>query len=141
MPLNQQLLCLKLIAGLKLIQDHLKEMFSIIYTPTEGEAIANFSRIFRKPEGCFLNINDVDRVDEDLSRWGDADKIDLIVVSDGEQVRHRWFLRQYDADKFDSADSWNWRSRCWRNPYFSGEARFVHSLCWNPSLKSDTSCA
>ena len=26
----------------KLILDHLKEMFSIIYTPTEGEAIANY---------------------------------------------------------------------------------------------------
>lgn len=62
-------------------------MFSIIYTPTEGEAIANFSRLFRKPDGCFLNINDVGRVDEDIGRWGDADKIDLIVVSDGEQVR------------------------------------------------------
>lgn len=59
-------------------------MFSVIYTPTEGEAIQNFSRIFRRPEGCYLNIRDQDRVDEILSRFqGD---IDYIVVSDGEEV-------------------------------------------------------
>jgi len=33
----------------KLIQTHLKEMFPIIYTPTEGDAIADYSRLFRKP--------------------------------------------------------------------------------------------
>ncbi|KAJ9296943.1 hypothetical protein DTO271G3_4704 [Paecilomyces variotii] len=68
----------------KLIQTHIKEMFSVIYTPTEGEAIQNFSRIFRRPEGCYLNIRDQDRVDEILSRFqGD---IDYIVVSDGEEI-------------------------------------------------------
>ena len=70
----------------KLILDHLKEMFSIIYTPTEGEAIANYSRLFRKPEGCFLNIDDADRVEDDLRQWGNPEDIDIIVVSDGEQI-------------------------------------------------------
>lgn len=67
----------------KLIQDHLKEMFGIIYTPTEGEAIQNFSRLFRKPEGCFLNIFDKDRIEENLAQWGQADEVDYIVVTDG----------------------------------------------------------
>ncbi|KXJ96151.1 hypothetical protein Micbo1qcDRAFT_231255 [Microdochium bolleyi] len=70
----------------RLLQDHMKEMFSIIYTPTEGEAIQNFSRIFRRPEGCFLNINDVDRVEHDLAQWGRPEDIDYIVVSDGEEI-------------------------------------------------------
>ncbi|KAJ1330939.1 oxaloacetate-decarboxylating malate dehydrogenase [Microdochium nivale] len=70
----------------RLLQDHMKEMFSIIYTPTEGEAIQNFSRIFRRPEGCFLNIKDVDRVEHDLSQWGRPEDIDYIVVSDGEEI-------------------------------------------------------
>ena len=75
------------IVSFQLIQDHLKEMFSIIYTPTEGDAIANFSRLFRRPDGCFLNIEDIDRVDADMAQWGEPDDIDLIVVSDGEQVQ------------------------------------------------------
>jgi len=61
-------------------------MFSVIYTPTEGEAIQNYSRMFRKPGGCFLDINNSDRIDESLAHYGDAEDIDLIVVSDGEQV-------------------------------------------------------
>jgi malate dehydrogenase (oxaloacetate-decarboxylating) len=71
---------------LQLIQTHLKEMFPIIYTPTEGDAIENFSRLFRRPEGCFLNINDKDRIPQDLEKWSDSADIDIIVVSDGEQV-------------------------------------------------------
>lgn len=72
--------------SIKLIQDHLKEMFSIIYTPTEGEAIQNFSRLFRRPEGCFLNILDQNRTHDNLAQWGDPEAIDYIVVSDGEEV-------------------------------------------------------
>ncbi|CAG7947988.1 unnamed protein product [Penicillium salamii] len=70
----------------KLVQTHLKEMFSVIYTPTEGDAIQNYSRLFRKPEGCFLNINDQDRIEESLSSFGISDDIDYIVVSDGEEI-------------------------------------------------------
>lgn len=61
-------------------------MFSVIYTPTEGEAIANYSRLFRRPEGCFLNIDDMDRIPDDLDQFGPSDDVDLIVVSDGEQI-------------------------------------------------------
>ena len=71
---------------MQLILDHLKEMFSVIYTPTEGEAIADYSKIFRRPEGCFLNIDDADRVEDDIKQWGGPDDIDLIVVSDGQQI-------------------------------------------------------
>ena len=70
----------------KLILDHLKEMFSVIYTPTEGDAIENYSRLFRRPEGCFLNIEDIDRIEDNINQFGEAEDIDLIVVSDGEQI-------------------------------------------------------
>ncbi|KAG2419831.1 hypothetical protein HFD88_004628 [Aspergillus terreus] len=70
----------------KLIQTHLKEMFSVIYTPTEGDAIQNYSRLFRRPEGCFLAINDQDRIEESLSNFGGGEDIDYIVVSDGEEI-------------------------------------------------------
>ena len=70
----------------QLILDHLKEMFSIIYTPTEGDAIANYSRLFRRPEGCYLNIEDADRVEQDMDQFGSPEDVDVIVVSDGEQI-------------------------------------------------------
>lgn len=71
---------------MQLLQDHFKEMFGVIYTPTEGDAIQNYSRIFRRPEGCFLNITDQDRIEECLSNFGGGEDIDYIVVSDGEEV-------------------------------------------------------
>ncbi|KAL4939993.1 hypothetical protein BDV06DRAFT_197604 [Aspergillus oleicola] len=70
----------------KLLQTHLKEMFSVIYTPTEADAIQDYSRLFRKPEGCFLNIRDQGRIDECLQNFDTGDEIDYIVVSDGEQI-------------------------------------------------------
>ncbi|KAI1496851.1 NAD-dependent malic enzyme [Biscogniauxia marginata] len=75
-----------LVLYFKLLQDHMKEMFSVVYTPTEGDAIQNFSRLFRRPEGCFLNINDIDRVSHDLAQWGRPEDIDYIVVTDGEEI-------------------------------------------------------
>lgn len=74
----------------RLIQDHIKEMFSIIYTPTEGAAIENYSRVFRRPDGCFLSIAHPDETEDRLSRFVDPDSdgggVDYIVVSDGEQI-------------------------------------------------------
>ncbi|KAJ9151630.1 Malic enzyme [Coniochaeta hoffmannii] len=70
----------------KLLYDHLAEMFRVVYTPTEGDAIQNYSRIFRRPEGCFLNVHDIGRIEHDLSLWGHADEIDYIVVTDGEEI-------------------------------------------------------
>jgi malate dehydrogenase (oxaloacetate-decarboxylating) len=67
--------------GGQLIQDHLQEMFSVVYTPTEGDAIQNYSRLFRQPEGCYLNIHDQQRVLPDLAQWGKPEDIDYIVVT------------------------------------------------------------
>lgn len=73
-----------------LLLNHLKEMFSVIYTPTEGDAIENFSRLFRRPAGCFLNVDDVDQVEERMARFVKPDQpgngVDYIVVSDGEEI-------------------------------------------------------
>jgi malate dehydrogenase (oxaloacetate-decarboxylating) len=70
----------------RLIQEHLKEMFPVIYTPTEGEAIANYSRLFRRPVGCFLNVFDPDSIEAALDKWGPPEDVDIIVCSDGEQI-------------------------------------------------------
>ncbi|KAL7793196.1 hypothetical protein V8C37DRAFT_378744 [Trichoderma ceciliae] len=70
----------------KLLLTHLKEMFSVVYTPTEGDAIQNYSRLFRRPEGCFLNINNPQNVQHDLALWGTPDDVDYICVTDGEEI-------------------------------------------------------
>lgn len=72
-------------------------MFSVIYTPTEGDAIQNYSRLFRKPEGCFLNIHDANRIEHDLKQFtnnGTNEDVDYIVVTDGEEVcTSLWFSK------------------------------------------------
>ncbi|KAJ4194746.1 NAD-dependent malic enzyme, mitochondrial [Fusarium falciforme] len=65
---------------------HLDEMMSVVYTPTEGDAIQNYSRLFRRPEGCYLNIHEQDQVHDNLAQWGNAEDIDYIVVTDGEEI-------------------------------------------------------
>lgn len=72
--------CANLLTG-QLLLDHLQEVFSVVYTPTEGEAIEHFSRLFRRPKGCFLNIRDIDRVEHDLAQGGRPEDIDYIVVT------------------------------------------------------------
>lgn len=70
----------------ELVRRNIREMLPIIYTPTEGDAIASYSDRFRKPEGCFLDINDLDNIDERLSAYGEDKDIDYIVMSDGEGI-------------------------------------------------------
>lgn len=62
-------------------------MFPIIYTPTEGDAIAQYSQLFRRPEGCYLNIDNPDGIEAALKVATLAkDDVDIIVCSDGEQI-------------------------------------------------------
>lgn len=70
----------------ELVRNHIREMLPIIYTPTEGDAIAAYSHRFRKPEGCFLDIEHPDSIDERLALYGEDKDIDYIVVSDGEGI-------------------------------------------------------
>ncbi|KAH3666514.1 hypothetical protein OGAPHI_003510 [Ogataea philodendri] len=70
----------------ELVRRHIRELLPIVYTPTEGDAIAAYSNRFRKPEGCFLDITDPDSIDERLAAFGEAKDIDYIVVSDGEGI-------------------------------------------------------
>ena len=90
------------------MQSHLKEMFGIIYTPTEADAIQNYSRLFRKPEGCFLNIDEVDKLDECLASFSGKDEIDYIVVSDGEQVSKIGDELSPDSGGSDASHSRSW---------------------------------
>ena len=69
----------------RLISEHIKEMMPIIYTPTAGLAIQEYSNEFRKPRGIYISYPDRDYIDEILENRINP-KIDLIVVTDSEQI-------------------------------------------------------
>ncbi|VVT55130.1 uncharacterized protein SAPINGB_P004442 [Magnusiomyces paraingens] len=70
----------------KFLLQHISEAFGIIYTPTQGEAIENYSHEFRRPEGCFLDIDHPDQIEQRLALFGQPQDIDYIVVTDGESI-------------------------------------------------------
>ncbi|MFV0316071.1 MAG: NAD-dependent malic enzyme [Microthrixaceae bacterium] len=71
----------------RLVGDHVTEMLPIVYTPTVGTAIEEYSHVFRRPRGVFLNVEDIDGIDRALGATGlGADDVDLIVASDAEAI-------------------------------------------------------
>jgi malate dehydrogenase (oxaloacetate-decarboxylating) len=69
----------------KLTDDHINEMLPIVYTPTIGDAVENFSLEFRHPRGLFISYSDQEHIEKILDAYS-SDNIDVIVVTDGEGV-------------------------------------------------------
>jgi malate dehydrogenase (oxaloacetate-decarboxylating) len=71
----------------RLLQDHLTEMLPIVYTPTVGDAIRNYSSEFRRPRGVYLSVDRPDEIEGALSATGlGPEDVDLIVATDGEAI-------------------------------------------------------
>jgi len=71
----------------KLLTEHLPELLPIVYDPTIGDAIMQYSHEYRRPRGVFLSIDrpgDIARAFSTLDLG--ADDVDLIVCSDAEQI-------------------------------------------------------
>jgi malate dehydrogenase (oxaloacetate-decarboxylating) len=69
------------------MQRHLLEMLPVVYDPTVGEAIERFSRVFTRPRGVYLSIDDADKIEDQLAAFGaGAEDIDLIVATDAEEI-------------------------------------------------------
>lgn len=64
---------------------YLKEMAPILYTPTVGDAVKSFSRIFQKPRGLFISIDDIDHIEEIFDNRANKD-VDIVIVTDSEQI-------------------------------------------------------
>ena len=71
----------------RLVSEHMAEMMPIIYTPTIGDAIQEFSMMFRQIHGVFLNINAPEVIDESLLAMGRrAEDVDIVIVTDSEGI-------------------------------------------------------
>lgn len=69
----------------RLIVNNIEEVMPLIYTPTVGEACQEFSHIYRRKRGLFINYDDRDRIDEILHNVTKRN-IKVIVVTDGERT-------------------------------------------------------
>ena len=66
---------------------HIVEMFPIVYTPTVGTAIQQYSHTYQRPRGVFLSIEHPDRVEESLENARvSGNDIDLLVATDAEAI-------------------------------------------------------
>lgn len=71
----------------RLLTDHLAEMLPVVYDPTVGEAIKKWSRDYRRSRAVYLNINRPEDIRASFETLGlGADDVDLIVVSDAEEI-------------------------------------------------------
>ena len=71
----------------RLVAEHLDEMLPIIYTPTVGEAIEEFSSTFDRARGIYLAIDSPEDIDEALAAHGQGpEDVDLLVVTDSEGI-------------------------------------------------------
>lgn len=66
-----------------LVQTHIEEMLPIVYTPTVGEAIEEFSHIYRAPRGLVVTEDNYQNLDEILAGYSDTE---LAVVTDAEGI-------------------------------------------------------
>ncbi len=71
----------------KVLGDHVSELLPIVYTPTIGKAIQEYSNWFVEPQGVFLDINHPELIEDALRATGKTDDdIDIIVMSDSEGI-------------------------------------------------------
>ena len=69
----------------RLVENHLDEMMSVIYTPTVGWACERFSEIYRRARGVFISLQDRGSMDDILQNVPNHN-IKVIVVTDGERI-------------------------------------------------------
>jgi malate dehydrogenase (oxaloacetate-decarboxylating) len=71
----------------RLLSEFLDEMLPIVYTPTIGEAIEQFSHEFRRPRGVYLSVDSPEQIEQRLRNVGmGPEDVDLIVATDGEGI-------------------------------------------------------
>ncbi len=71
----------------RVLVDHLVELNPIVYDPTVGDAIEQYSREYRRPRGVYLSIDHPDQMRDSFASLGlGPDDVDLIVVTDAQEI-------------------------------------------------------
>jgi malate dehydrogenase (oxaloacetate-decarboxylating) len=71
----------------RVLSDHLAELLPVVYDPTVGDAIEQYSHEYRRPRGIFLSIDRPDEIGQAFATLGlGEDDVDLIVCSDAEEI-------------------------------------------------------
>ena len=71
----------------KVVIDHIAELLPVIYDPTIGEAIKKWSADYRRSRAIYLSVDRVEDVRPTFEGLGlGPDDVDLLVVSDAEQI-------------------------------------------------------
>jgi malate dehydrogenase (oxaloacetate-decarboxylating) len=69
----------------RLVSQHLDEMIPIVYTPTVGEAVQNYSQEYRRERGLYIAYPERERIAQLLQNRTNPD-VDIIVATDAEGV-------------------------------------------------------
>lgn len=71
----------------RLLSEHLQEMMPIVYTPTIGAAIVEFSQSYQRLHGVFLSIDHPEQIERSLAGQGRSpEDVDLLIVTDSEGI-------------------------------------------------------
>ncbi len=68
-----------------LLADHLTEMMPIIYTPTVGKAVQQYSSLYQSPRGITVSAENADRTEQVINNYP-WDDIRMIVVTDSSAI-------------------------------------------------------
>jgi malate dehydrogenase (oxaloacetate-decarboxylating) len=68
-----------------LLEDHLEEMMPILYTPTVGEAVKQFSEIYSYPRGLTISLGTLERIEQTFHNVP-LDDVRMIVATDSSAI-------------------------------------------------------
>lgn len=71
----------------RVLADHLAALLPVVYDPTVGQAIKDWSRDYRVSQAAYLSIDRLDDIVPTLQSFGlGPDDVDLIVCTDAEEI-------------------------------------------------------